>query len=148
MNAVLPPPQLFVRTVALRTHSGSLVRHLPAGAPLAWLTGDDGIVGWGQAARLDLSGEPPGTEPTDTARFTAAARWVDGAEVLDVAVVADEALVRLPVLDGRGLVRACSTVSRDGARSGGRADGGTGDGGAYQRWPCARAGCCRAGRCR
>ncbi|MBB6120132.1 isochorismate synthase [Nocardiopsis algeriensis] len=97
MNAVLPPPQLFVRTVALRTHSGSLVRRLPAGAPLAWLTGDDGIVGWGQAARLDLSGEPPGTEPTDTTRFTAAARWVDG--LVEKADVADE--VGLP---GTGLV--------------------------------------------
>ncbi|WP_159945209.1 MULTISPECIES: isochorismate synthase MenF [unclassified Nocardiopsis] len=77
MNAALSPPKLFVRTVALRDLTGSLVRHLPAGSPLAWLTGDEGIVGWGRAARLDLGGAPAGAEPTDTTRFTEAARWLD-----------------------------------------------------------------------
>lgn len=78
MNAALSPPKLFVRTVALRDHTESLVRRLPTGPALAWLNGDEGIVGWGQAARLDLGGEPEGTEPTDTTRFSEAARWLNG----------------------------------------------------------------------
>lgn len=102
MNAV-PNPQnpgarkLFVRTVPLRDRADSLVRRLPAGTPLAWLTGDDGIVGWGEAARLEPEPRQEGTPPTDTTRFTDAARWLNG--LLENAEVEDE--VDLP---GTGLV--------------------------------------------
>jgi menaquinone-specific isochorismate synthase len=77
VNAVLTPPRLFVRTVALDDSAASLVHRLPEDSPLAWLTGDEGIVGWGRAARLDLDGGPDTSEPTDTTRFTEAARWVN-----------------------------------------------------------------------
>ncbi len=90
--------KLFVRTVALRDRVGSsLVRRLPAGVPLAWLTGDDGVVGWGEAARMECAPLPEGTEPTDTTRFDEAARWFDA--LLEHAEVEDE--VDLP---GTGLV--------------------------------------------
>ncbi|MCP3012894.1 isochorismate synthase [Nocardiopsis dassonvillei] len=92
MNALLSPPRLSVRTVALRDDTASLVRRLPADSPLAWLTGDEGVVGWGQAARLDLDGEPESAEPTDTTRFTEAARWVGA--LTERAEVHDE--VRVP----------------------------------------------------
>ncbi|WP_436887817.1 isochorismate synthase [Nocardiopsis dassonvillei] len=87
MNAAVCPPKLFVRTVPLRGGAGSLVRRLPAGTPLAWLTGDSGLVGWGEAARWSLDAEPEGTEPTDTTRFTEAARWLTG--LLEQAEVED-----------------------------------------------------------
>ncbi|WP_017613428.1 isochorismate synthase [Nocardiopsis salina] len=87
MNSALTPPELVVRTVELRSSAESLVHHLPAGAPLAWLSGDDGLVGWGEAVRLDLAPSPDGTSPVDTARFSEAARWIEelvaGADVRD-----------------------------------------------------------------
>ncbi|MDE3725263.1 isochorismate synthase [Nocardiopsis sp. N85] len=92
MNAVVCPSKLFVRTVPLRGHAGSLVRRLPAGTPLAWLNGDDGLVGWGRAAQWTPDAEPEGTAPTDTTRFTEAARWLNG--LLERTEVEDE--VRLP----------------------------------------------------
>ncbi|MFD6098420.1 isochorismate synthase MenF [Nocardiopsis flavescens] len=88
MNAAVYPPKLFVRTVPLRGGADSLVRRLPAGTPLAWLTGDGGLVGWGEAARWDGAPEPEGTEPTDTTRFTEAARWLTG--LLERTEVEDE----------------------------------------------------------
>lgn len=97
MNCALTPPKLVVRTVELRDRAESLVHHLPAGAPLAWLSEDDGVVGWGEAVRLDLSPQPRGTSPTDTTRFSEAARWIDG--LVAGATVHDE--VGLP---GTGLV--------------------------------------------
>ncbi|GHC83311.1 isochorismate synthase [Nocardiopsis terrae] len=97
MNAVLSPPKLFVRTVPLRDRAGSLVRRLPEGAALAWLSGDDGIVGWGEAARLEPEAAPAGTPPTDNSRIAQAARWFTG--LLEHAEVEDE--VGLP---GTGLV--------------------------------------------
>ncbi|GAA1112496.1 isochorismate synthase [Nocardiopsis metallicus] len=97
MNTELSPPKLFVRTVPLRDRADSLVQRLPAGTPLAWLTGDDGIVGWGEATRLDPAPQPEGTPPTDTTRFVEATAWVHG--LLEHAEVEDE--VNLP---GTGLV--------------------------------------------
>ncbi|QRN79864.1 MAG: chorismate-binding protein, partial [Nocardiopsis sp. BM-2018] len=97
MNTELSPPKLFVRTVPLRDRADSLVRRLPAGTPLAWLTGDDGIVGWGEATRLDPAPQPEGTPPTDTTRFVEATTWAHG--LLEHAEVEDE--VNLP---GTGLV--------------------------------------------
>ncbi|WP_017590086.1 isochorismate synthase [Nocardiopsis ganjiahuensis] len=89
--------KLFVRTVSLRDRADSLVRRLPSGAPLAWLTGDDGVVGWGEAARLEPRAQPEGTPPTDTTRFTEAAQWLNG--LLENTEVEDE--VDLP---GTGLI--------------------------------------------
>jgi menaquinone-specific isochorismate synthase len=99
----VPNPQtpgarrLFVRTVPLRERTDGLVNRLPAGTPLAWLTGEDGIVGWGEAARLEPEPQPEGTPPTDTPRFTEAARWLT--DLLERTEVEDE--VNLP---GTGLV--------------------------------------------
>jgi len=46
---------LVVRTVAV-ADPGDLAALLPADAPLAWLRRDEGLVGWGTAARLELDG--------------------------------------------------------------------------------------------
>ena len=105
MNVALNPPKLFVRTVALHDHTGGLVDRLPAGSPLAWLTEDEGIVGWGEAARLDLDGAPASTEPTDTTRFAQADEWMN--DLISDSQVQDE--VGLP---GTGLV-AFGTFSFD-----------------------------------
>ena len=39
------------------TDPGALMRMLPAEAPLSWVRRGDGIVGWGETARIDGSGE-------------------------------------------------------------------------------------------
>lgn len=66
--ATLEP--LGIRTVELTGADAEavadLVGILPAHAPLTWTRGGDGLVGWGEAARLVISGED---------RFTRAARW-------------------------------------------------------------------------
>ena len=57
------------RTVSVRTTAapaGALLDHLPEDGPLAWVRGGDGLVGWGVAARLEVSGPH---------RFRTAARW-------------------------------------------------------------------------
>ncbi|MDQ3274357.1 MAG: isochorismate synthase [Actinomycetota bacterium] len=78
---------LVVRTVAIED-PGALLSLLPSDAPLAWLRRGAGLVGWGEAARLDTGGED---------RFAATERW--WRDVSAVAVVRDE--VGLP---GCGLV--------------------------------------------
>jgi menaquinone-specific isochorismate synthase len=127
VNVALSPPKLFVRTVPLSDHTTGLVRLLPDGAPLAWLTGDEGIVGWGEAARLDLGAEPDGTAPTDTTRFSEAARWLNGlmehAEVSDGVGAAGTGLVAFgtfafaPTSPGSALVVPRVLVGRRGGRS-------------------------------
>jgi menaquinone-specific isochorismate synthase len=81
-----PRPSIVVRTTQLPDLPGSLdalVDLLPDARPLAWVRRGDGIVGWGEALRLETWG--PG-------RFAdAEAAWH---ETLDRAVVRDE--VRLP----------------------------------------------------
>ena len=69
---------LVVRTVAV-PDPGPLLSLLPAHRSLAWIHQGDGIVGWGEAARLELSGP---------ARFSDAADW--WARAVDGAVVRDE----------------------------------------------------------
>lgn len=69
---------LVVRTVRIGD-PGRLVDLLPADRPLSWLHRGDGLVGWGEAARLECSG--PG-------RFADADRW--WREVAAVSVVRDE----------------------------------------------------------
>ena len=54
-----PAPQLtplVVRTVALDSPD-DLLALLPAHAPLAWVRRGDGLVGWGEAVRIDVDGE-------------------------------------------------------------------------------------------
>ncbi|RNL81944.1 isochorismate synthase [Halostreptopolyspora alba] len=87
MTVASEAPRLIVRTVALRDHH-ELLGHLPETAPLAWLHNGDGLVGWGEAARLDLPAE---NEPNGQ-RFDTAARWMS-----ELAAAADvEDAVGLP----------------------------------------------------
>ena len=76
------PHPLVVRTVEVED-PGALLDLLPADAPLAWVRRGDGLVGWGEAVRLEVSGAD---------RFAdAEVAW---RRVLAHAVVRDE--VRLP----------------------------------------------------
>jgi menaquinone-specific isochorismate synthase len=81
---------LVVRTVPLAGSSlrNRLVELLPYGQPLAWIRRGDGLVAWGEAARLELTGPE---------RFAAASTWWDA--IVARAHVRDE--VRLP---GSGLI--------------------------------------------
>ncbi len=100
----LPAP-LVVRTVALDAlpPGTGLLDLLPSDTPLAWVRRGDGLVGWGEAARVPVSG--PG-------RFAdAEAAW---SELLAHAVVRDE--VGLP---GTGPVAFGSFAFDDDAPAGG-----------------------------
>ncbi|MGB9377025.1 MAG: isochorismate synthase [Mycobacteriales bacterium] len=57
-TAAVPGLRSLVRTVPV-DDPGDLLDHLPDTAPLSWLRGGDGLVAWGQAARLDI-GRGPG----------------------------------------------------------------------------------------
>ncbi|GAA1878920.1 isochorismate synthase [Actinomadura bangladeshensis] len=75
--AVTAPDRLTVRTVPV-PDPGDLIARLPHPSALAWIRHGQGIVGWGEAARLTL----PGGED----RFTAAARMLSdlfGAAAVD-----------------------------------------------------------------
>ncbi|GAA3937042.1 isochorismate synthase [Actinomadura viridis] len=65
--AVSAPDRLVVRTVHI-PDPGDLLARLPHPTALAWIRHGEGIVGWGEAARLDLPGGPD--------RFTVADRWL------------------------------------------------------------------------
>ncbi|WP_136519123.1 isochorismate synthase [Cellulomonas telluris] len=107
----LPHP-LVVRTVALddlptrageRPDPADLLDLLPADAPLAWVRRGDGLVAWGEAARVEVHGAD---------RFAAAERaW---REVVAHAIVRDE--VRLP---GTGPVAFASFAFDDDSDAGG-----------------------------
>jgi menaquinone-specific isochorismate synthase len=60
-------PSAVVRTVALPEHEFDPAR-LPRTGALAWLHGGEGLLGWGEAARLEVSGPD---------RFARAAAWWD-----------------------------------------------------------------------
>ncbi len=79
--AVSAPP-LAVRTVQV-DDPGPLLTRLPGEDPLAWVHDGEGVVGWGEVARLDITGP-------DT--FAQAARW--WTELCASMVVDDR--VRLP----------------------------------------------------
>ncbi|GAA2439843.1 chorismate-binding protein [Actinomadura vinacea] len=81
--AVSAPDRLVVRTVHI-PDPGDLIARLPHPAALAWIRHGEGIVGWGEAARL----EPPGGPD----RFAVAARWLR--EVFGTASIDDP--LRLP----------------------------------------------------
>ena len=84
----MPEVSLLTVTTVRVPDPGPLLDLLPDSGALAWVQGGEGLVGWGQAARLELSGE---------ARFEDARAWWDA--VVAQSEVADE--VGLP---GTGLV--------------------------------------------
>ena len=69
---------LVVRTVPV-PDPGDLIGQLPGTGPLAWIRRGEGLVGWGEVARV--------TVPAGQDRFTAADKWLrallDGARVED-----------------------------------------------------------------
>ena len=87
VSAAPTSERLLARTV-LVDDPGPLVDLLPRQSPLSWLHRGDGLIGWGEAARL----EPDGPD-----RFTAAVDWWRA--VAASSVVRDEAQV-----PGSGLV--------------------------------------------
>lgn len=70
MSIAASPEPLTVRTVELpdaqAANLANLLDALPAVAPLAWVHAGDGLVGWGEAARLNVRGPD---------RFRRAAAW-------------------------------------------------------------------------
>ncbi|RYV49869.1 isochorismate synthase [Pengzhenrongella frigida] len=96
------PQPLVVRTVAI-DDPGTLLDLLPVDAPLAWVRRGDGLVGWGEVLRFEVTGPD---------RFRAAeSRWHDA---LAHAVVRDE--VDLP---GTGPVAFASFAFDEGSPAGG-----------------------------
>jgi menaquinone-specific isochorismate synthase len=83
-----PAEGLAVTTVGV-ADPGDLLARLPGPAVSAWVRQGDGLVGWGEAARLTI--------PAGTDRFAAGEKWL--AELFDSARVADD--LGLP---GSGLV--------------------------------------------
>ncbi len=73
------PDRLFVRTARI-ADPGDLVAELPSPSALAWIRRDEGLVGWGEAARLSI--------PAGEDRFTAGEKWLR--ELFDSADVTDE----------------------------------------------------------
>jgi menaquinone-specific isochorismate synthase len=70
---------LTVRTVPV-TDPGDLADQLPGPGALAWIHGGEGLIGWGEVARVTL--------PAGEDRFTAADKWLR--EALDGARIDDE----------------------------------------------------------
>jgi menaquinone-specific isochorismate synthase len=73
------PDGLTVSTVSV-ADSGDLLSRLPSRAVSAWIHQGDGLVGWGEAARLTI--------PAGEDRFAAGEKWL--AELFDAAHVEDE----------------------------------------------------------
>jgi menaquinone-specific isochorismate synthase len=78
----VPGPGLAVATVAV-ADPGDLLARLPGPDALAWVRRGDGLIGWGEAARLTL--------PAGTDRFTAGEKWLR--ELFHDAQVTDEVKV-------------------------------------------------------
>ncbi len=70
---------LTVETVRI-ADPGDLLARLPSPAASAWIHAGDGLVGWGEAARLSI--------PAGTDRFAAGEKWLT--EVFEAARVSDE----------------------------------------------------------
>lgn len=77
------PDRLAVRTVPV-SDPGDLISRLPQPAALAWIRHGEGMVGWGEAARVTL--------PAGEDRFTAGEKWLR--ELFDGAAIDDQ--VQLP----------------------------------------------------
>ncbi|HXB46203.1 MAG TPA: isochorismate synthase [Streptosporangiaceae bacterium] len=76
------PDGLTVKTVSI-TDPGDLLSRLPDPAASAWIHQGDGLVGWGEAARLTI--------PAGVDRFATGEKWL--AELFDAATVNDEVQV-------------------------------------------------------
>ena len=85
---IAPELALLTVTTVRISDPGPLLDLLPAERPLAWVTGDDGMVGWGEAARFDVTGPD---------RFEQAHRWWQ-------ALTADSVVLDEVGLAGCGLV--------------------------------------------
>ncbi len=83
----MPTPRLTVRTLPV-ADPGPLLQLLPDDSPLAWVRGNEGLVGWGRATSVGVSGR---------SRFVDAEAWWTA--LVGAAEVEDD--VRLP---GSGLV--------------------------------------------
>jgi len=70
----------LVVTTTRVTDTGDLLHHLPSPATSAWIHDGDGLIGWGEAARLTL--------PAGVDRFAAGEKWL--AELFEAADVTDE----------------------------------------------------------
>ncbi len=107
------PDRLAVRTVPLRD-PGDLIARLPGADALAWVRHGDGLIGWGQTARVTL--------PAGEDRFTAGEKWLrelfDGAEVSDAVGVPGSGPVAFgsftfdPTSDGSVLVVPRTVIGR------------------------------------
>lgn len=95
----MPAPRLTVRTLPV-ADPGPLLPLLPTGSPLAWVRGNEGLVGWGEAASVRVTG---------ASRFVDAEAWWTA--LAGAAEVEDD--VRLP---GSGLV-CFGSFAFDGARA-------------------------------
>jgi menaquinone-specific isochorismate synthase len=114
----LTPDRLVVRTVPV-DDPGDLLARLPDPGPVAWVRGGDGLVGWGEAARISL--------PAGEDRFTAGEKWLtelfDGAEVTDevglpgCGPVAFGSFTFDPTSDGSVLVVPAAVLGRGGGRA-------------------------------
>ncbi|HEV3290899.1 MAG TPA: isochorismate synthase [Streptosporangiaceae bacterium] len=80
---LLAADRLAVRSIAV-ANPGDLVARLPGPAALAWIRHGEGMVGWGEAARIAL--------PAGQDMFTAGEKWLR--ELFDRALVDDQ--VRVP----------------------------------------------------
>ncbi|RZS79031.1 isochorismate synthase [Motilibacter rhizosphaerae] len=94
-TAPLPEP-LVARTEAV-ADPGALLATLPEHGPLAWVREEDGLVGWGEAARLVVRG---------AGRFLEAEQWWQG-------VTADAVVDDAVGLPGTGLVAFASLAFSD-----------------------------------
>jgi menaquinone-specific isochorismate synthase len=107
------PDRLIVRTIRI-PDPGDLLARLPGPAALAWIRHGEGLVGWGEAARVTI--------PAGEDRFTAGEKWLrqllDGAEVADEVAVPGSGPVAFgsftfdPASDGSVLVVPRTVVGR------------------------------------
>jgi menaquinone-specific isochorismate synthase len=112
------PDRLVISTVPVE-YPGDLLSYLPRPAAVAWLHNGDGLVGWGEAARLTL--------PAGTDRFTAGEKWLrelfDGAEVSDEVAVPGSGPAAFgsftfdPASDGSVLVVPATLIGRRDGRT-------------------------------
>ncbi len=150
-NAADPEPAgLAVRTVPI-ADPGELAGQLPGPGALAWMHGGEGLIGWGEVARVTL--------PAGQDRFTAADKWLR--EVLDGARIDDQvgapgcgpvafgSFTFDPASDGSVLVLPRLVLGRRGGQAWlttiSALDAGGAGGAGRSGWPPAGAGRRRAG---
>jgi menaquinone-specific isochorismate synthase len=112
------PERLAVRTIPV-SDPGDLVARFPESAGVAWVRHGDGLVGWGETARITL--------PAGEDRFTAGEKWLralfEGARVDDEVAEPGTGLVAFgsftfdSASDGSVLVVPSTIIGRRGGRS-------------------------------